>query len=248
MQRLLTLTVALLISSRAMAGGVSANPTRPTFSDNAHPMARGHLELELGGAFWEHDQIATPFLLKLGLADFAEFKLGGNGLRYDGTGDGELGFDNLGLFTKLRFLEQRGMSPAMAVLIAVMLPTASDHFGAYTNLSLLLLMSGKFGPMSWDINLGLDMIDLGEEWGGVYYDLPAILAMSATIAGPFGVILEVADYIPLSDQDNQLYVLGAFTWTFTPRLIMDVAFISNLDGYPGWMITFGFTSTLTKLW
>jgi len=243
--------IALIVSSLLMVtspagAGVSANPTRPTFSDNAHPMATGHLELELGGMFWEQDQIATPFLLKIGLSDFAEFKLGGNGLRYDGSGDGELGFDNLSLFTKLRFLPQRGMSPAMAVLIGVTLPTASDHFGATTNLSLLWVISGNFGPMGWDINLGIDMNGLDQD--KVFYDLPVILALSANIAGPFGVILEAADYMPLSNQQNQLYALGAFTWTFTSRLIMDVAFITNLEGYPDWIVTFGFTSTLAKLW
>jgi len=246
MRKLVTLLLILTISPATLAG-VSANPTRPTFSDNAHPMAKGHLELELGGAFWKSDQFATPFLLKVGLADFAEFKLGGDGLRYNGVGDGELGFGNLGLFTKLRFVEQQGMSPAMAGLISVMLPTASDEVGGgTTNLSLLLVMSGNFGPMGWDINLGLEMLALDQD--EAFYDVPAILALSANIAGPFGVILEVADYIPLSDQDNSLFALGALTWSFTPRLIMDVAFVAGFDGAPDWMIFFGFTSTLAKLW
>ena len=54
----------LLAVPQAQAGGVAANPTRPTFSDNAHPMAKGHLEFELGGHFWDNDQFGLPFLLK----------------------------------------------------------------------------------------------------------------------------------------------------------------------------------------
>jgi hypothetical protein len=232
-----------LLSSPVLA--VGANPTRPTFSDNAQPMATGYLELELGGQYWHDEQWATPFLLKIGLSDMAEFKLGGEGLRYEGHGD-RFGFGNLGLFGKFRFLDQQGMSPAMAVLGAVMLPTAADEVGGgTTNLSALLLMSGRFGPMGWDLNLGLDINNLD---GGVYYDLPAILALSATIAGPIGVIMEVADYIPLSDQVNALHLLGAVTWTVTPRVVLDAAFVKGFDGAPDYQVLFGLTATLARLW
>lgn len=241
----------VVMAQPALAGGAAANPTRPTFSDNAHPMAKGHLELELGGAFWENDQIATPFLLKIGLAEMAEFKVGGDGLRFNGAGDSNhVGFGNLGLYTKFRFLEQRGMRPAMGVLASVLLPTAGDDVGGgTTDLSLLLLLSGKFGPMGWDLNTGIDVRALDQD--DVLIDIPAILAMSANIVGPLGVIFEVADYIPLSDQKNQLYLLGALTWTFHPRLILDVAFVGGPiddEPTPDWMVLVGFTSTLVRLW
>jgi hypothetical protein len=79
-------------------------------------------------------------------------------------------------------------------------------------------------------------------------DIPAILALSARIAGPLGVIMEVADYIPVSDQGNALHLLGAITWTFTPRLVLDFAFIKGFDHAPSWEIHFGFTATLARLW
>jgi hypothetical protein len=236
----------LFIAPLAQAGGVAANPTRPTFSDNAHPMARGHIEFELGGHFWDNDQFGLPFLLKLGLADPVEFKLGGEGLRYNGNSE-EFGFSNLGLFIKGRFLEQRGMTPAMGILGAVILPTATDDLHERTcDLGLLLLMTGQFGPMSWDFNTGIRF--LGVDRDNTFLDIPAILALSARIVGPLGVIMEVADYIPLDDQDNRLHLLGAITWAFNPRLILDFAFVKGFDGAPSWEVHFGFTATLARLW
>jgi P pilus assembly chaperone PapD len=34
----------LLFAVPQVQAGVAANPTRPTFSDNAHPMAKGYIE------------------------------------------------------------------------------------------------------------------------------------------------------------------------------------------------------------
>lgn len=236
----------LLAVPQVQAGGVSANPTRPTFSDNAHPMAKGHLEFELGGHFWKPNQFGLPFLLKLGLADPVEFKLGGEGFRYDGEGE-NFGFSNLGLFVKGRFLRQRGMTPAMGILGAVILPTASDDLRERTcDLGLLFLMTGQFGPMSWDLNTGVRFRALDSN--NTLMDIPAILALSARIVGPLGVVMEVADYIPVSDQENALHLLGAITWTFTPRLILDFAFVKGFGGAPSWEVHFGFTTTLARLW
>ena len=238
--------VLLFAAPHAQAGGVSANPTRPTFSDNAHPMATGYMEFELGGHFWDNDQFGLPFLLKLGLADPVEFKLGGEGFRWDGDRE-EFGFSNLGLFIKGRFLRQRGMTPAMGILGAVILPTASDDIRERScDLGLLFLMTGQFGPMSWDFNTGMRFLRLDSD--NTLMDIPAILALSARIAGPLGVVMEVADYIPVSDQDNRLHLLGAITWSFTPRLILDFAFVKGFDGAPDWEVHFGFTATLARLW
>ena len=243
-----TLIVCLLLAfavPQAQAGA-SANPTRPTFSDNAHPMATGHLEFELGGHFWDEDQFGMPFLLKLGLADPFEFKLGGEGFRWNGRTE-EAGFSNLGLFFKGRFMRQRGMTPAMGILGAVILPTATDDLRERTcDIGLLWLMTGQFGPMAWDFNTGIRF--LGVDRDNTFLDIPVILALSARIVGPLGVIMEVADYIPLDDQDNRLHLLGAVTWAFTPRLILDFAFVKGFDGAPSWEVHFGFTATLARLW
>jgi hypothetical protein len=228
------------------AGGVSVNPTRPTFSDNAHPMATGHLEFELGGHFWKHDQFGLPFLLKLGLTDSVEFKLGGEGFRWNGVAE-EFGFSNLGLFVKARFLRQRGMTPAMGFLGAIILPTASDNLREKTcDLGFLLLMTGQFGPMSWDLNTGIRMRAIDSR--NTLTDIPVILALSARIVGPLGVVMEMADYIPMSNQDNALHLLGAITWSLSPRLVMDFAFVKGFDGAPDWEVHFGFTTTLARLW
>lgn len=236
----------LLFTAPGAQAGASANPTRPTFSDNAHPMAKGHLEFELGGHFWDEDQFGMPFLLKLGLADPFEFKLGGEGFRWNGQTE-EAGFSNLGLFFKGRFLRQRGMTPAMGILGAVILPTATDDLHERTcDIGVLWLMTGQFGPMAWDFNTGIRF--LGVDRDNTFLDIPVILALSARIVGPLGVIMEVADYIPLDDQDNRLHLLGAITWAWTPRLIMDFAFVKGFDGAPSWEVHFGFTATLARLW
>jgi hypothetical protein len=249
MRTTVVVCLMLLFTAPWAQAGVSANPTRPTFSDNAHPMAKGHIEFELGGHFWEPDQFGLPFLLKLGLADPIEFKFGGEGLRYDGRDNHEhFGFSSLGLFLKGRFLRQRGMTPAMGILGAVILPTASDDLpeGHSTDLAMLFLVTGQFGPMSWDLNTGIRVLGIDHDHSVV--DIPAILALSARIVGPLGVIMEVADYIPVSDQPNALHLLGAITWAFTPRLILDFAFVKGFDGAPDWEVHFGFTTTLARLW
>jgi hypothetical protein len=246
MRTTVVICLMLLFIGPGVQAGVAANPTRPTFSDNANPMAKGHIEFELGGHFWEHDQFGSPFLLKLGIADPIEFKLGGEGFRYNGVSE-EFGFSNLGLFLKGRFLEQRGMTPAMGILGAVILPTAThDLHERSTDLAFLFLATGQFGPMSWDFNSGIRILALDSDH--TFMDIPVILALSARIVGPLGVIMEVADYIPLDEQDNRLHLLGAITWAFTPRLILDFAFVKGFDGAPDWEVHFGFTATLARLW
>jgi hypothetical protein len=246
MRTTLIACLLLILAVPPAQAGASANPTRPTFSDNAHPMATGHLEFELGGHFWDEDQFGMPFLLKLGLADPFEFKLGGEGFRWDGRNE-EAGFSNLGLFFKGRFMRQRGMTPAMGILGAVILPTATDDLHERTcDIGLLWLMTGQFGPMSWDFNAGIRF--LGVDRSDTFLDIPVILALSARIVGPLGVIMEVADYIPLDEQENRLHLLGAITWAFTPRLILDFAFVKGFDGAPSWEVHFGFTATLARLW
>jgi hypothetical protein len=240
----------LSVSLPATADGVAANPGRPTFSDNAHPMATGHIELEAGGAFYRAGDLnnaATPWLLKLGVADPFEFKVGGSGFVYTEADNEHFGFGNMVAWGKFRFLAQKGMVPAMAVMLGVGLPTASNKiFGRSTDLYALFLMSGRFGPMSWDINVGLDATRLDKD--DTLLDMPAILTLSATIYGPLGVALEVADYIPLEDQENRLHLLGAITLTFIPTLVLDAAFIKGFYGAPSWEVHFGFTYTLARLW
>jgi hypothetical protein len=107
-------------------------------------------------------------------------------------------------------------------------------------------MTGQFGPMSWDFDTGIRFLALDSD--NTFMDIPAILTLSARIVGPLGVIMEVADYIPVSDQDNRLYLLGAITWSFTPRLVLDFAFVKGFDGAPKWEVQFGFTATLARLW
>jgi hypothetical protein len=248
MKNLLWMSLIFLVYSPMVQARVAANPTRPTFSDSANTTAQGHLELEIGAKFYHDDQLDTPFLLKLGLAKPLEFKLGGSGLRHDGrSGGAGFGFGNLDLITKFRFLSQRGTRPSMAILADITLPTASDDLHeSTTDVAALLLMTGEFGPMSWTINTGVRFLGLNRD--DSWLDIPAILALSAEIVGPLGVILEVADYIPLDEQDNRLHLLGAITWSFTRQLILDAAFVKGFDGAPDWEIHFGITSTLTRLW
>ena len=61
--------------------------------------------------------------------------------------------------------------------------------------------------------------------------------------------MEVSDYIPLSGQPNQLYLLGAVTWTVHSQFVMDVAFVGGPEDHtPDWQVRVGFTSTLARLW
>ncbi len=228
-----------LIADPAWADGPAANPTRPTFSDNAHPMAEGHFELELGGQAWQGDQIGTPFLLKVGLSDYAEFKVGGDGLRWDGKGDA-FGFGNLYLLNKLRFLAADGAAPAVAVLVAATLPTAHARVGGgTTNLSALLILSGSLGPVGWDFNLGVDVNGLDQD--DISLGLPAILAVSIPIHGPLSAVVEVADYAGLWRQENALNFLGALTWSVTDGLVIDAAGVAGLGAAADWQVLFGFT-------
>jgi hypothetical protein len=206
------------------------------------------MEMELGGSAKANDQLFTPFALKFGLARSFEFKIQGDGLRYNGAGDGDFGFGNMSLLGKFRFRGQRGTSPALAILAGVDLPTASDSVGGgTTNLFGRLLATGGFWKMSWTANVGLRVINLGGD--GIDYEVPATLALAADrIFGPVGVIMEVADFIPLSGQDNRLHLLGAVTWRIGGRLMADFAFIKGFGAAPDWEAHIGFTLNFGKMW
>lgn len=106
---------------------------RPGFGDNVNLVPMGHFEME-GGFQFDDNQgggssytLPSSLLLRTGLTDNIEFRLGFNGYTFnapgrDGAGDATVGF-------KIHIHDETTYTPAFSVLPTVSLPTGSHGIG-----------------------------------------------------------------------------------------------------------------------
>jgi len=253
MQRtLFALLFAATLVSCASTGGeeFQVTPQRPTVSSDTNTTAQGTLELEAGGAFDPGDSFDSPMLLKYGSGESTEVVLGVSPLRWvDRPGDDGLGFGDLQLGARHRFMEASDRGPAGAVLGLVKLPTAREEDGLGTgelDASLAGILTQDLDGYVGTFYYSLDF--LGDPTGGT--DLGHTLALAGSLPplGKLGGFGELSmRYVRPLDDEVLSWLMGA-TYTVSPSLVFDAAVAFGLTSdAPDAVLIFGLTRNFGRV-
>lgn len=208
---------------------VSANPTRPSVSDNAYLTAPGYTELEAGGLV-TNNLWTIPALLKFSVHRQLEVGFAMVGLlnHVDG-GDTEIG--DPGLQVKAQLLER----PWGALALVGRADWAGNSNPGYTAYSTLSYQASKF--------------QLDATLGGAFFQADALLwavAVSPKVRSRVGGFAELFG-TNSSDGGTTAFDLG-FSYGHSSRLVSDVSFTIGLDNNSAdWLLQIGLTTVLAKV-
>lgn len=141
---------------------------RPLTIDDAEPVARGDLELELGYSYNRPRQGGKErkwplFSATVGILNKLEAGLNIQRAHDDLRGEPPLdGFEDLNLSIKYLLLAERTSLPALAFSFGLKIPTASRSKGLTTgrvDQNLLLLATKNLQSLAVDLNLGYSVVD-----------------------------------------------------------------------------------------
>lgn len=140
---------------------IEINPNRPTFATPALTTQSGVVEVELGflHSDLEHERglSSSPFLLKFGLLQHVEFRIGGNGLLHS-TAPGEPAATGLGdttLGAQWTYLPKGPLGLDEALQVTWKIPTADAVKGlgsGAADLLAMLILSRDLGAFHADLN------------------------------------------------------------------------------------------------
>ncbi len=176
------LAVAVLALSMLPATRLAAQTLRPIDTETARVLPSGKTQISLGttylhnrrfpaftpkGFLAEQDLVTAPEIeLRVGAGDWVEIQLRYE-LRYldetwaDGDTNDQFGGGDAEIFTKIRFLREKGWRPAVGAIFGIKLPNAnsSDRLGTdETDFGLALLASKEIGPVDLHLNLGIEIL------------------------------------------------------------------------------------------
>ena len=129
-------TPAQLQSPATPPGGQDSQkiePDRPDVTNGTHIVDVGLLQMEFGGLFSRSGSsrnLGTPLTFRLGLTDWLEMRVGGDGfLSFSDPQGRQTGIGNIQVGAKLRLWADPGGIPVLSILPTINLPTASEDKG-----------------------------------------------------------------------------------------------------------------------
>jgi len=184
--------VAASFSMLCIAAPVHAQdaiePDRPDVTNGTHIVDIGLLQIEMGGVYTRaaagQREFGSPFTARVGLSDSLEVRFGTDGLLTESDGVVHAtGFGNIQIGAKLRLWPDPGGAPAVSLLTAVTLPTASAAKGlgsGSTDYTLALLTGADVGRHGHiDVNYGIGDVGAGN---GQPHFVQHLVAVSASAA------------------------------------------------------------------
>ena len=203
-------------------------PDRPDVTNGTHIVDVGLVQVEIGGLYThpaaEQHAIGSPFTARVGLADWAEARIGTDGLLTSiDHGTAQLGFGNLQLGAKLRLWADPGGMPVLSILPAVDVPTATNGLGSGDADYLLAVLTGTDLGVSGhiDVNYGIGSIGAGS---GLPHFTQHLASASASYAltskwNPYAELFWFSRVDP-SGGASASFDVGAI-YTVSPRLAID---------------------------
>jgi len=234
-----------------------AKPERPTVATHAHVVARGIVELEMGGQFQHPAPGASlflvPTLFKIGLAARVQMDIAPGLQRISAAGESISGLTDSQVGIKWQLTAGAPVVGDFALQSLLKLPTGSIVNGSgtgTTDLNLLAISSHAFGPLALDINVGYTRrsgdrsivpkssmswtcsaaVELTERvgWVGEVFGYPGT-------AGPSGAPAIVA------------FLTGP-TFVVQKYFVIDAGAIVNVSGFGGTAVYAGLTWNMGRLW
>jgi Putative MetA-pathway of phenol degradation len=199
-----------------------ATACRPTVTCTAEVVKPGELQVEVGGQHSRASGVnewSAPVLFKLGLLDWVEAQVGSNGFTALSGGTSTQYLDNVFLGPKVRFLEQSGALPTLAVSAEVSIPLLSaDGYARVTDLFFVAYASEDLGPVHFDVNGGLNVWNLSS--AAVQGTVSGVLSKTLPLnLGVEGEAYYLSDAAPLVPHDGG--ARAALTFAPKPWLVFD---------------------------
>ena len=217
---------------------------RPDFTESTDAVQRGHFQLELGYTFTYdrevadrvRDHTAPEFLLRVGLFDDFELRLGWDGYSWtqslfagrtrrgrsvtredwmQGSNDVSIGF-------KYKFFEQAGLRPHFGVIGAVSVPSGSASLSS-GDVDPQLVLLWAYDVTDWFSVAGNVGLAAPTDADGRFFQTSSSLALAFALTDELGTYVEYFGFYPnANDSDAAHNLNGGFTYLITDNLQLDV--------------------------
>jgi len=223
--------------SQMGASAATANPTRPSVSDNAYLVTPGYLELEIGGLI-DPTAFAIPTLLKAAINKHIEVGLSSTGLVSVDRGASQTkAFQDPGLQVKSLLVGTEHFSFA-----TVGRAEWIDHGDA--QFTLYGVASAAVSKIAADVTLGGALAPQGS--GDYETDLNYAVALYPNWDNRFDFYGELFGTHGASG--NPVGVDAGVSFAITPRLVIDTAIFKGLNAAAtDWQIQAGLTWTIARI-
>ena len=222
-KRLLSLlAVAIVTFTAAAQDDVEFTADRPGASTGPGTIGKGVVQLEQG-VQWDGEDASGTFtfsstLLRYGLFDGMELRLGGDALIYNDNG-WKPAFTGLTLGTKIKCYEGKGAIPAISLLANISIPKTGNEGFVVEHLapSIYLLFEN---PVNDWLSIGYNV---GAEWNGSnqYPSTFVALCLGFSITENLGCFAESYNYF--SKLGNGYFADFGFNYMVAPRVQLDLA-------------------------
>ena len=245
MKRLLLFVVVMFVASVAAAQDVEFTADRPGASTG--PTVVGHRVVQLEqGIQYDNDGSYGEFtfsntLLRYGLFNGVELRLGGDGILYD-RNRGEscvalpaAAFSGLSVGSKIRCFEGRGGIPAISLLVDLAIPHTGSEGFATEHLAPSLHVLFENDVTDW-FSVGYDV---GVEWNGSTPMPEAFVALCLGFAPTerLGCFVESYNYFT---SDSDVYGIDfGLSYMVAERVQLDLAADINVCNPKQWALSFG---------
>ena len=225
----ITLSI-IFISIKSFAQ--TANPTRPSASDNAYLTEYGYSELEIGYS-GDNNVDAVPTLLKFSVLKKLEVGLFTSGfVYYDGN---EIEFGDPGFQLKYQVINNNDL----AASIVGKMGFSSSSSPSY---SIYAVPTFQTGFAQFDLTLGTSYIKNTSEYDYLYF---YALAFTPKLDLPIGIYSEI--FGETINSINSLYVDFGVSYPVHPDFVLDTAITLGLnENSADWVFQIGLTKTLFK--
>ncbi len=217
---------------------------RPDFTESTDAVPRGHFQLESGYTFTYdreredrlHDHTAPELLLRIGLVDNLELRLGWTGYSWTqeqfetGTRAGRdvrredwsQGANDLSFGLKVKFCEQDGLRPHLGAIMQITTPSGSPSISSGdVDPEVKLLWAYDLTDrlaVAGNINLGVPTED-----GHRFVQSSASISLAMALTERIGLYTEYFGFYPNADEaDAAHYANGGLTFLITDNFQIDV--------------------------
>lgn len=213
--------------------GQTANPTRPSASDNAYLTEYGYTELEIG--FSGNDNAyGFPALLKFTFLDELEAGLFISEIIHYENNETNIG--DPGLQLKYQFLNTTDISTAIVGKVGFV-NTGNTIYTTY----LVPTFQAPYAQV--DLTVGTSFIKNSDEFESLFF---YALALSPKVNTPLGLFFEV--FGDISSEQNSVNVDVGMNYALQTDFVLDAGYTIGLSSNPGiWLIQIGLTKTLFKI-